>query len=64
MLTQMDATKFASYQWGREDGLRKGRKKTARRAQLTQLAVAILDLESLSAIEQCLTNAESGKHLN
>ncbi|QTR50531.1 DUF4351 domain-containing protein [Candidatus Thiothrix anitrata] len=25
MLTQMDVTKFASYQWGREDGLRKGR---------------------------------------
>jgi flagellar biosynthesis/type III secretory pathway protein FliH len=24
MLTQVDVTKFASYQWGREDGLKEG----------------------------------------
>lgn len=58
MLTQVDVTKFASYQWGREDGLKEGLEKgiekgkeqgiLLERARLARQLIGLLDDKTIA----------------
>ncbi|MEZ5452410.1 MAG: hypothetical protein R3E93_06255 [Thiothrix sp.] len=54
MLTQVDVTKFASYQWGREDGLKEGIEKgkeqgiLMERVRLARQLIGLLDDKTIA----------------
>lgn len=50
MLTQVDVTKFASYQWGREDGLKEGIEQGVlmERVRLARQLIGLLDDKTIA----------------
>ncbi|MBU0654555.1 MAG: DUF4351 domain-containing protein [Gammaproteobacteria bacterium] len=63
MLTQVDVTKFASYQWGREDGLREGREEGQKEGILLLLSLQLKQQlgELPETVRQRLANLTIGQ---